>query len=347
MFKKFILPGDKFKANAETVHFHKNMNYFVSSVFDTGNGIVVYVADKYGAEVLVKDEQVFGLWPGAVNLKRQWHARLDYFWDTQTEIAVDRKYNFTVDGIYYEVRKATFLNHPKAIASVEKKRRYFVDDSPRYEYLTVAHFETKQQYYDYMTKELGDKEFRWDFKLQGVTADAMEEIDYRVWANSMQLPKADMDRYESELLKDKYVSKHDLLKDFDSLMAFLKELVFDRKPVTSTDRELIIDIVTLFSTLPPSYGSTAVTKVLHGTGKTDNVVTKPYKAKYNGYFKYDQLFALVDNVETYCYMSRIFVKKEDYGSGTEWRGAFEFIGNKAIDKDKVAEFVKQVQSGVF
>ncbi len=345
MVKLFIEPGDKLTSEDETIHFHKNVKYEVSNVYSVPGkvGIIVYVFNKFGEEIPLECQLAkFQLYPDRVNDKRKWLARLDFFWNAGVEMAINRAHNFEVEGEYYEVSRAHFLNNPDAKAAVHKTKRYFFDGSPRYQSISSAYFKSKLEYYDYMTKELGKTEIDYNFKVAG-SSDIQKEIDFLQWYGAKNFPPVDAEKFTNDLEKNKWIHASEVFNDFDLFLQHIIVRSFDKAPIGAFEKQLIVDIVTLFSVMPPSYGSTAITKIFRGQGKTDTTPMQPYKGKYKDLWKYDQLFGLVDYVESFCYINKIFIKKEDYSTGTIWRDQFEFIGNKAIDKTKLAEFIQKVK----
>ena len=78
-----------------------------------------------------------------------------------------------------------------------------------------------------------------------------------------------------------------------------------------------------------------------GKGKVKNATSEPFWEKFVPLgLKMPQVFEFVDHISNYLYHTKAFQTKEYYSSGTEWRGQFEFIGSKYIDKIKIEEYLK-------
>ena len=94
--------------------------------------------------------------------------------------------------------------------------------------------------------------------------------------------------------------------------------------------------------LPKSYGPTSVSKLLLGKEKKQNSTVSHLSGTCTN-LKQPQIYALADIVESFMYVNKIFVTKEDYSSGDEWRGAFEFIGSKMINQAELTKVKNELK----
>lgn len=354
----YLLPGDTLTADKQSYHFTKEKTYTISKSFIHNGEVLHFIKDDYGIDVPMHK---FGFQTTGKTHKlveqRRIKARLDFFWKNRIEHFVDSQNIFDRTKTFI-LSFAHFLNNPDAIASIDihsiiapgtagpdgtiidRPRYWPVRDAYTYFYKESDFYEYFEKYFNVsLTKSSDFDAMKRRLSLPGAYIDAMDAIDKSSYIRFCNLPYFTVDAI---ITHQKYLLEPLFRKTKLSWSEYLMEIskfVF-RKPNIELDieKQVLIDILDLFVILPGSYGSTAITKILNGTGKIKNKKVEEYKGKYKGIYSYAQLFELADGINNYMHSNDIFNTKEDYCSGDEWRGQFEYIGNASVDVKKVIEF---------
>lgn len=314
---KFLLPGDTLESESQNKHFHKSGKYEIKRVFIKDKKIYVTVLDKYGVEVPESAGRFKPTAKTATQMyKRNIIAIVDLAWDTEKPIFT----GFRERSTKYELTtRAHFSGNSKAIGCVrwEGQTKYFESKEEAYKF-----------FFDLKTESASDLRYNDQYDGYGHLAIIMFMITHVFPAYTTDLPYHKEEYYEwLKLSKEEFVE-------------YFRDMFFDNKQTQDVVKKVITDISTLYTLIPPSYSATAVTKILLGKGKVNLTKAEPYNGIMTGMLTYDVLFELVQKIDTYLHHVKIFTTKEDYGSGDEWRGDFEFIGSKAIDKKKLETFLE-------
>jgi hypothetical protein len=341
--KKFILPGDKFKSTRETRHFHRDSIYEVSACYSGGEAIVIMIRDKNGYDVPLRyfdsDFEPTAATVKAMDL-RQSRALLDFYWENPNApfmLIPGHFYDWT-RNTQFDVSRAHFISDEKCLAQIRPFKRD--PEVNRYEYddANSKRIYNKDEFYAYF-----ESLPRYDghFKMIGMHGGAMDALAFLMFKNLHNFPVYDPNFPSSNTIEydDMHRIPHrDKDMTFDDLLKLAAE-AFDTE-VDQNVKNVVHDIMEAFELLPRSFGCTAVTKLLRNGGKAKNQTVEHLAAKYPSILKQGSMFELVNTVDSFLYSKDVFKTKEEYGSGKEdeWRGAFEFIGNKFIDKVQLKAF---------
>lgn len=352
--KLFVRAGDKFTSKSENYHFHRGHKYEVSKCFDVGGNIAIFMKDKHGFDVPYKvgEFETTAATQRAID-DRCFHARLRFFWETRNDMRLMLGGQHCAENTrWFVLNKAHFIGEglEDVIASVERWKRIPGKDDGVGDERQTKHFEDKDQrkyikkpeefykHFEGLRDSLGD--WPYTFTLSGVNADTQIAIDFARFMADENLPRF-TEASVNPPKEIKIYSQRTLLYEstFEQLMSGLSEIIFD-KPAINDPGEiaLVWDILTLFRELPSSHGPTSIASILTGKSKIKNSKADPYMGKYANRMKYDQVFELASMLEGFMFAKNVFMTKEEYSSGTEWRGSFEFIGSKYVNNTMLAEY---------
>lgn len=343
---QFILPEDTFKSVYETFNFHKDMTYKVSHVFNDNGKFRFFITDKYGKDIEYQ-EHLFEYTPKTVKAseERQKRARLDFFWvnnETSFVINPSYHYNFETTEFFALDNKCVFLGdgYENVIGRIYRRKQQLTEQGWRHTEVegSRALFKTKQDFYDYFKNIDVDK-----FTINGVYYKVQSSIDHLHFM--LNVPKYDesllnLPDDSKVIVVDRYVHSNEL-----SLEAFLKvaaNVIFDEEELSDGNKQTIHNIVEAYELLPKSYGPTSVSKLILGKEKKTIASVNHISGTCTN-LKQPQAFALCDIVESYMYVNKIFVTKETYSSGEEWRGNFEFIGSKMINIEELTKIKNKLK----
>ncbi len=349
-----VKPGDEFVSLSQNFYFHKGAKYKVSKCFDDHGKIVIFMTDKFGFDVphAAGEFDMTAKTSVAVH-DRMLRSRLNLYWESLNDHVLKLKGGPWSDPEYirhYELSKAHFLDKPDAIAAVRRWKRVTQPDG------TVKHYEDKEafsyfmsinDFYAYFEDLLKDNnDWQFNFGMPGVNSTSHTLLDFMTFMKHMNYPRYDRSLInppaEEIKLYKRYNVGHQL---YDSFLRDMSEVIFDKKTIDQDwERNIIIDMLQLFNEMPKSFGSTAITKILLGKSKLNNAKAVPYMGRYAGKIKYDQAFELCHALSQYMFDSDVFITKEEYSSGTEWRGDFEFIGSKMVDVVKLNTFIENTKN---
>lgn len=330
MYTRFINIGDTFKAEQETFSTHRGLNYVVSHVFNDKGKFRVFVADKYGKDVEVVTD--FEFTPTAKTVtasnERQRIAKLDYLWNNpRTKFVInsttyhsdDKK---VVEFNKYSIGSATYSG-PQADIYLTLKG-YKVEGSE-------AVIRKPEDLYAYF-KGVNVEKLTHD----GVFYTNQQDIDHVQYM--LTIPHYDESLLNLPESKRLVSVDHYVHREKPDLEAFLKicaEVIFDEPELSAENKLIVRNIIEAYELLPKSFGPTGCAKLMMGKEKKQNKNVEHLSGTCTK-FKQPQMFELCNIVESFMYVSKIFVKTDDYSSGDEWRGAYEFIGSKAINKVEIA-----------
>lgn len=349
MYPTYILPGDSVKAGEQSYHFTKDKTYKVSNVSIHKGEVVHFIIDDYGVEVPMGPFN-FDTTEKTNSLieERRINTRLDFIWENRIENFVDAK-NIYDRSKTFSLSFAHFCNvNPTPLAGIQINNIIApntpapdgtISTSPRY--ISVAPYTylySKEDFYDYVKNYVKNTQycdFLRNIHLPASHIDAQEAIDKLSYLNSTVLKKLEVTSINEFSTK----KIHNLTElSWETYLDEIAKFIFRKNTVSElsvNEKQIIIDIMDLFVILPSSYGSTAVAKILNGTGNIKNKKAEEYKGKYKKQFSYTQLFETADAINIYMHHNNIFTNKETYCSSDEWRGQFEFIGNTTIDITKL------------
>jgi len=347
------MPGDSLKASQQSLYFHRDQMYKISKIFIHNKIPLIIVLDKYGKEVplhLFKfDNNLY-----ETLQKRKLAARLQFFWKNNIELITwspGHTYDFNrID--FYKISRAHFLDNPDAIASITKYKldinnpngsgyKYHYDDSVNY------YIKKEQDFYDFWAKfqkdnNLDTNAMLYRLHLPHTQIHTQDEIDKIFFIKEQCYESFDLnkiDTYDNYDLNTVYNHSND---SWNNYQKFLSLYIFDKTELSINEKEIINDILTLIYELPSSHSSTSIAKILNGNTKYNNVKTNQFIGKYKGKLKYQQLFELADAILIYLQHKKILTEKESYSSSDEWRGQFEYIGNKIKDKKGIQELQNKI-----
>lgn len=335
MYSKFIQKGDTFKSEQETFSTHRGFNYEVSHVFNDNGKFRVFVADKYGKDIEVVNDYEFTATAKTATASdnRKLRARLDFFWKNNDAPFVINKswfYNFEETEFFDFENKAHFCGSGMegVIARISRYKKERTDSGWRVHPIegTKKLIYKIEDYYDYF-KNVNMR----DFTLNAFHYDEQEAVDHLHYM--LTIP-----HYDESLLNladksnivnfDRYV--HTEKPDLESFLKLCAEVIFDEPELSTDNKQIIYNIVEAYELLPKSFGPTGCAKLMMGKEKKQNKAVAHLSGTCTK-LKQPQMFELCNVVESFMYISKIFVRTDDYGNGDEWRGAYEFIGSKAIN----------------
>lgn len=329
MYNRFIQVGDTFKAEQESIHFHRGMTYQVSHVFNDKGQFRIFISDKNGFDIEYK-EYFFKPTAKTVSASddRQKRAKLDFFWNNSN-------FKFVINSLYYNADKKETISFNKySTYSAQYKgpqadiSRRGIDGLIEGSKAVIRSAEDLYVYFKGIETER--------ITIEGIFYTNQEDIDHVQYMLSIP-------HFDETLLKipsildmmeiNQFVHNNPMrIEDFLSLVG---SVIFDESELSNDNKKIILKVMEAFELLPKSYGPTAASKLLMGKEKKENKTVKHLSGTCTT-LKQPQMFTLCDIVESYLYVNNIFVRKDEYSSGDEWRGAYEFIGSKMIELDELA-----------
>lgn len=341
---KFIAVGDTYKSEYQTLSTHRGVNYIVSHVFKDNGKMRVFIKDKDNKDIEVTSDYRYSVTSKTVGLSdtRQIRARLDYFWDNPEASFVFNPswhYNFETTEFFELSNRAYFCgdNSKDVIARISRyKKRKNIDGGWQYYDRSEINLKSKQEYYDYF--KTIDME---NFKINGLHDKPQFGIDMLYFMNNIPyydeslldlgLPHVDVTRY---------IHSNDM--SFEEYLKLIAESIFDEDELSDMNKQTVYNIVEAFELLPKSFGPTSVSKLLLGKEKKQNKTVEHLSGTCTN-LKQIRLFALCDMIDSYLYHTKIFITKDEYGNGDEWRDAYEFIGSKMIDLDGIKKIKNKLK----
>lgn len=342
----FTLPGDTFKSTREDMHFHRDMTYTVSKVLQNRLGILIYLTDKYGYDTLMEPYYFEATGKtGKAMFERQKRAKIQFMIDSGSEFLL-------IKGHYYDWEKNSFysLGHrthytsdAKAIGRIRKYKIEFPKDGGRKEFDdkdAAQYIYSLEEFYKYFDKHLTEDEWEWKFRLPGITSEQQTAIDHMKFVEMNQLPMEHTVKLEQDVLEIEKRTRNWKDKSFDEFEAEMIQMIFDGGTKNYIKHDGVInDIMILYRELPSSHSGTSVSKILTGKSKINNSKVNHLVGKYATLLKQPQMYELASEVESFLFHKRIFMTKEEYCSGTEFRGAFEYIGSKYINDTELNKLI--------
>jgi hypothetical protein len=346
----FPAVGDTWKSTVETMHFHRDMNYKISKIFQSSEGLIIFMKDKYGWDIPKK----LGSFEATTKtqsdmFKRMKKSRVNFMIESGAELLL-------CNGHHYDWEKNCFFNlglgvhycsYPDAIGCIEEYKIEFPAEGNRKHFSQSKQMiYKKEEFYNYFDNRLSDNDWEWRFHLPGVNSDVQYNIDLKQYIKDSQFPL-----YIKEVVElDELDLPHEFqnrtrnwtdksFQDFENEMCLM---IFDSGTGNSIDDTGVIqDVMIAYRDLPSSHSATSVSKLLLGKSKVSNKNVAHLEGKYAGLIKQPQMFELASEVEKFLYHKKIFATKEEYSSGEEWRGAFEFIGSKHINTEELEKILNQ------
>lgn len=337
----FLQPNDTVKCKMEMLNFHKDMTYKVSKVFNDNGKIRIFLEDKYGYDVELID-YFFDLTSKTVSAyeTRRKMARLNYYWDNnQAPFVLNSSYHYNLQTTeFFELNNHPYFcgdGYKDVIATIVRYKKE-KSDKGGWRHLEVEGskgiFKSKEDFYNYFKNIDIEK-----FTLIGMSNyTSHTAIDHMYFM--LRLPQYNenlVNLSNQELIGvDNYYRKNNF--NLDEFLELSARVIFDEDELSDTNKKVIYNIIEAYELLPKSYGPTSVSKLLLGKEKKPNSSVAHISGTCTN-LKQPQIYALADIIESFMYVNNIFVTKEEYSSGDEWRGNFEFIGSKMINLEKLKE----------
>ncbi len=348
MHYKFILPNDSFKSLRETFSFHRGMTYTVSHVFNDNGKLRVFVKDKFNKDIEISD---YNFEPTAKTVtaseERKKRARLDFYWENNNTPMVLNKgvhFNDETSEFFDLESKAVFCSKgfEDVIGSIRRETRVLDPEDGRYRHFTVegskVYFKSKQEYYDYFKKIDMEK-----FVMRELFYFTQEPIDFLQFL--IKVPHYD----KAVLNEPDSLEQHEInfyvqcnKMDFKQFLTLVAQVIFDEDYLSDDNKKIVYNIIEAYELLPNSYGPTSVAKLIMGKEKKKNQFVEHLSGTCTT-LKQPQAYTLADIVESFMYNNGIFVTKEEYSSGTEWRGHFEYIGSKMINTEELTKLKNELK----
>lgn len=342
----FTLPGDTFKSTREDMHFHRDMTYTVSKVAQTLNGIVIYLTDKYGYDALM-DPNYFEATgkTGKAMFERQKRAKIQFMIDSGSEFLLTKGhyYDWEKNSFYSLGHRTHYTSDPKAIGCIRKYKVEFREGENRRTYYDESvnkYIYSYEEFYQFFDKHLTEDEWDWKFHLPGITRDQQTSIDHMKFVEMNQIPIFNTVKLEQNSLEFEKRTRNWRDKSYYEFEAEMIQMIFDGGTTNYIKHDGVIkDIMILYRELPSSHSGTSVSKILTGKSKINNSKVNHLVGKYATLLKQPQMYELASEVESFLFHKRIFMTKEEYCSGTEFRGAFEYIGSKYINDTELNKLI--------
>lgn len=342
----FILPNDTFKSEYETFNLHRGETYKVSHVFNDKGKFRVFIKDKNGKDIEYK-ESLFSHTAKTVSAseERQKRARLDFFWgnsDASFVINPSYHYNFETTEFFDLTNNAHFCGegYENVIARIYRRKQQMVDERWRHTEVegSKAVFKTKQEYYDYF-KNIDVEKFTINGMHYGPQS-AMDHLYFMVNIPHYDETLLNLPEDLTNISVDRYVHSNKLT--LDEFLKVASNVIFDEDNLSDENKQIIYNVVEAYELLPKSHGPTSVSKLLLGKEKK-TIASVEHLSGTCTKLKQPQAFTLCDIVESFMYVNDIFMTKETYSSGEEWRGDFEFIGSKMINIDELTKIKNKLK----
>jgi len=351
---ELIAPGDIYVAEKQTLQFHKGMSYEIRNVYHKGGKLIATITDKWGKEVFFLP-QLFktSSKTHANQCLRHLSALLEFWFNTNGTFTYWK--GWRNPSPYYQVSSNVVYSGSgkNTEGSVRTEMKFRNEMNIPWETVSTEpkfDFHSKSECIDHffgLLKNSINEDF-YAIHLEGLDSKVQDQLNrqtYILMNGINTIPKDKLDELSKTIIDNgyNYQGRHygHLDLTFDEYVTYLNELIFDNKISDKECKERVQQVIKLYVVAPSSYAATAISKILLGKGKINNSNLQPYWNIFTTFgIKQEVIFEFADKISTYLYHTGIFKTKEDYSSGTEWRGAFEFIGSKYIDKVKLEEFLK-------
>ena len=360
--KCFLAPGDTLKSKDEDMHFHRDMTYRISKVFNSASGMKVFVEDKHGFDIALNMNrfEYTGKTMTAIE-KRVKKARIEVFiMNKDTEFSYSEGWDRSrgeddvrKKATFYTLDVAHFSSNSEAKARVNV---YTKGDIPRSDkagtYIGKIGIEQKWIYNDedifnFLEDSVPKDKWDYGFCIEGVSYQIQDQLDHAVYTRRMEFPifsEKALNRPEITYPTYRWNNWHEE-DSFDVFLSMMAKLIFDKPELeTETEKGMIRDIIIAYRDLPSSHSATSVSKLLLGKAKKKNQKVASLDGKYIGVLKQPQIYELASHIEKFLQYRNVFTTKESYSSGEddEWRGNFEFIGSKYINSEKLDLYLSKI-----
>ena len=337
MYSKFINIGDTFRAEQETFSTHRGINYLVSHVFNDNGHFRVFIADKNGKDIEILGEYFFSPTAKTVSMsaERQMKAKLDFLWNnSNTKLVINHPYYREEEKQYISFNKSHMYSYeysgPTADIYKSIKGVGLVEGSR-------ANIRTIEELYKYFKGIDVER-----LTIDGVFYTNQADIDHIQYM--LTIPKFDetvLNRPSIEFISvDNYV--HREKPNLDSFLKICSEVIFDEPDLSAENKQIVYNVIEAYELLPKSFGPTGCAKLLMGKEKKQNKTVEHLSGTCTK-LKQPQMFELCNIIESFMYVSKIFVRTDDYSNGDEWRGAYEFIGSKAINTAELTKIKNELK----
>lgn len=329
MRTKFLGIGDTFKSEIETLTTHKGMNYPVSHVFNDNGKFRVFLSDKNGKDFELDGDYYFTATAKTVKLsnERQMKAKLEFLWNNPaSKFVINRGYKAELkEYISFSKGYVSSYGYTGPYAKVSRSTTSALIEGSQAE---LRSLEDVFKYFKGIEAE--------DMTIDGMFYTNQADIDHIQYM--LSIPTYDesvLDLLDIELTEiNQYI--HRTKPELDVFLKLCAEVIFDEPELSADNKKIIYNAIEAFELSPKSFGPTAVSKLLMGKEKKESKTVAHLSGTCTT-LKQPQAFEICNMVDSFMYMSKIFVKTDDYASADEWRGAYEFIGSKAINTAELQE----------
>jgi hypothetical protein len=298
------------------------------------------MTDKYGWDVPKKLGSFEATGKTMTDMfKRMKTSRLNFMIESGAELLLCKghHYDWEKNSFFNLGLNVHYLSYPGAIGCIEEYKIEFPKEGNRKHFTQSREMiYKKEEIYKYFDERLTEDEWDWKFHLPGINTDVQYNIDFKQYVKDSQFPLfvKTVNEFDELDLPHEFLQRTTnwAKKSFEQFESEMCRMIFDSDAENSIDDTGVIkDIMIAYRDLPSSHSATSVSKLLLGKSKVKNKNVADLEGKYAGLLKQTQMFELASAVEAFLYHKKIFATKEEYSSGEEWRGAFEFIGSKHIN----------------
>lgn len=342
----FIQVGDTFKSQNETKHFHKDMTYVITHVFNNKGKILIYIADKYGKDIVFEYNRFHPTSKTVTSSEAlMMRSRLDFFWENNlSPFVISKTYHYDFEKTeFIELNSKAYFGGAGNENVIAYVKRYIKSKAPDRGWLhntiegSEVKFTSKQQYYDYFKEFSVD-----DFKMIGTHSQPQEYVDMMFYL--LRCPQFD----ESILNQPEEVNNteidwvvHRTKPNLDEFLTLTATVIFDEEELSDDNKKVIYNIIEAFELLPKSHGPTSVAKVLMGKSKKKNSTVEHLFGTCLT-LKQPQFFTLANMVDSFMYINKVFLNADDKET-EEWLGAYEYIGSKRINTKELVKIKEKLK----
>ena len=339
---RFLLPGDEVISNNETINFHKGEKYKIKQVFHHKGKLLYVVENKWGDGITIQYNEEFEI-PNRArvdSLDRKLRSRFGFCWthshpflSSSESNDYDWEYKVSVANGYGGKGAFTHATVYKGKTEYSGFKRF----TPLAPIDIPSVFENKDEFVNFWVKTTleSDKDdthysHSSEYVIIRGSWDRQNNIDILAFISEYSIPPSE-ELHMTLYPTSKYWRGAENIDEFFKYLAMESFDVLEWGLTTANDKDITRDIMILFRDLPKSHSSTSVSKILTGSSKVKISSLEQYSGKYKGVYKRQLVYEMANTISNHLYHYKIFGTKEEYSSGEEWRGQFEFIGSKTVN----------------